>query len=114
MEIKKKNKIGCEKMIWSIDLNVLTIWYYVLIAIILIVCLYGTLEHDSFIPLMWGAFMSCVLYVGATTLEPLIFGYQYYEMYSIPWFLVSAFGILFGLIMVQTLYNVAKYGTVIE
>ena len=101
-------------MIWEIEIDLISVWYWFLIGLILAVCLYATWKHNTFIPIMWGAFMSSILYMGATILEPLIFGYQYYDMYSIQWFLVSAFGLMFMLINVQYLYNIVKYGTVIE
>lgn len=101
-------------MIWSIEIETITAWYWILIGIILAVCIYATWKHETFIPIMWGALVSFILFYGANVIEPLIFGYQYYDIYSFQWFMVSAFGILFCITFATYLYNIVKYGTVIE
>lgn len=101
-------------MVWTVTLNALTIWYWVLICVILIACIIGAYLHGTFLPILWGGFVSAILYICAEALEPLIFGYQYYDMYSIPWILVSLFGILFFGVQITYLYNIVTKGTVIE
>lgn len=101
-------------MIWEIAIENITTWYAILIGIILVVGIIGTWVHRTAIPIMWGVIMSLVLYIGATTLEPLIFGYQYYGTYSFQWFLVATFGILFALINITYGYNILTKGSVIE
>ena len=101
-------------MIWSIDLSNVSLWYYLIIGLIIIVGIIGAWIHDSAIPITWGVLMSCILFFGSTILEPLIFGYQYYDMYSFQWIMVSLFGVLFALINLTYGYNILTKGTVIE
>lgn len=101
-------------MIWEIDLTVVTSWYWVLIAVILGVSIYGSWKHNTAIPILWGGLMSVILYYGAVAIEPLIFGFEHYPEYTIQWYFVTAFGVLFALINATYLYNIATKGTVVE
>jgi len=101
-------------MIWEIAIENITSWYYIMIAVILGVGLYGTWKHDTGMPIVWAGMVSVILYYGALTIEPLIFGYEYYPMYSIQWFLVSAFGLMFMLIFGTYCWNIINYGNVVE
>lgn len=101
-------------MIWTIDIELVTKWYWIAIGLIALVSIYGTWKHKTSIPVLWGALMCFILYYGATILEPIIFGYEYYAMYSFQWVLVGAFGIMFAIINGIYLFNVAIYGTVVE
>ena len=101
-------------MIWTIDLTNVSMWYYLIIGIFIIVGIIGTWIHNSAIPITWAVLMSIILFFGSTTLEPLIFGFQYYTMYSFQWIMVSLFGVLFALINLTYGYNILTKGTVVE
>lgn len=101
-------------MIWEIDIELITQWYWLFIAVMLGVGMYGTWKHNTAIPLIWSVLVSVVLYYGANALEPLIFGYEYYPIYSIPWILVSIFGIMFFIVQGIFAYNIVKIGMVID
>lgn len=101
-------------MNWITEIGNITTWYYILIAVLLVVGFIGMWIHKTSLPMLWAGIMSLILFIGATTLEPLIFGYQYYALYSFQWFLVATFGLLFGFILIQYGYNILRYGSVVE
>lgn len=101
-------------MIWTIDIEAVFVWYWLVIGLFLLVGFVGTWVHKSVLPIMWAGLMSAILFIGANALAPLIFGYEYYQMYSLQWILVCVFGILFVIINAEYMYNILTKGTVIE
>lgn len=101
-------------MYWETTLELLTTWYYVLIAIIMAVGLYATWKHGKAIPVMWALTVSLVLWYGATYLDPILFGFEYYALYSLQWILSTVFTVLFVLLYGTYCFNLITKGTVIE
>jgi len=101
-------------MLWETTIDLISIWYYIVILAFMIVGIYGTWKHEDAVPVLWAVSMSVILFVYSTVLEPLVFGYQYYAIYSLEWFMTAIFGILFALLNITYGYNILTEGTVIE
>ena len=101
-------------MIWEINLDLISVWYWLYIAVIGFVGAYGSWKHGKAVPIMWAGIMAFIMYCYANVLEPLIFGYQYYDIYSFEWILTSVFGILFVVLTSTFMWNIWNYGSVIE
>ena len=101
-------------MLWETTIDLVSNWYWVVICAFIILGIYGTWKHETSLPLLWAVTMSVILFVYSTILEPLLFGFQYYETYTIEWFMTTLFAILFLLLNCTYGYNIITEGTVIE
>lgn len=101
-------------MIWTIDIGQLNTWYFLLIGITVFVSFVGMWIHKTLLPMVWGLIVSMILFFGAITIEPLIFGYQYYDVWSIPYILTVIFGIEFFILFAMYYFNILTKGTVVE
>lgn len=100
-------------MIWTID-TITNNWYWLVMALFSIVGLLASWRHDKALPALWGVTMSVVLYIGAPALEPILFGFQYYEPYTFEWILTGTFTVCFTLLNASFLYYALKYGHIHE
>lgn len=103
-------------IIWSINIDLIGMWYYFIIGIFLTVGIVGWALHykDTSIPILWAIIMSIILFTFSTELYPILFGFQYYTMYSLEWCVSGYFSIAFLLLNLTFGYNIIKSGTVIE
>lgn len=96
------------------SIELMTNWYWVLIAVFTGVGLISSWRHNKTLPALWGVSMSLVLYMGALVLEPILFGFMYYAPYTVDWYLSGAFTVLFAMLNGSFLYYLVKYGQVNE
>jgi len=100
---------------WYVNVEQYLVWYYIFIAIVLLITGIATMIHKKVIPFMWGIILSLVLLIGVSYIEPILFGFLSY--YQVNWYAFALFGsftvVWFGYVAL-CLYNSVRYGGVVE
>ena len=100
---------------WTISVEQYLVWYYVFIAVVLLLTFWATYRHKTAVPFMWGLILSLVLLLLVQYIEPLLFGWAVY--YNINWYafaLLGVFAILWFGYVLLVMYNCVKYGSVVK
>ena len=101
-------------MNWFVNLESISIYWWLIIALVLGIGFYGSYEHKKLIPVIWGSIFAGILYFGYSVLEPLIFGFQYYAKYSMEYMFTLYLGIMFAVWLFEIFYNIIKNGVVVD
>ncbi len=105
-------------MLWTVNIDLVGIWYYILISVFLIFGFLGSFMNlegnKSPVPMFFAIVISIILYIFANVLEPLFFGVRYFAIYSMEWYISAFIGIMFLILFVEIWYNNAVKGSVIE
>ena len=99
-----------------LDVSQITTWYYLLIAGIVLLCLWATLKHKSFFPLVWGLVLSGSILAFQNQFAPLLFGVLNYEwgINPVMFVLTGVFAVMWFGYIGLTMYNCVTRGSVIE
>lgn len=98
-----------------IDVAKYLVWYWLLIAGIIILTLWATLKQKNFMPLAWGSILSGAIYLCKDQIAPLIFGVGNYD-YSdniVMFVLTGVFAVTFFMYIALTIWNLYQYNEVI-
>ena len=99
-----------------LDTSKIMVWYFLLIAGIIILTLWATLKHESFLPLTWGLILSGAIYYFKAQIAPLVFGVVNYDWHTNPlmFILTGVFGVMFFAYIALTIWNLHESGSVIQ
>lgn len=93
-----------------IDVSQYIVWYWLLVAIIMIVSIYSFLRHKAVLPFMWGITLSIVLVVLHQYIEPFLLGFLAY--YNQDWWMFAFMGwvaMVWLIWIILCLYNQLRY-----
>lgn len=86
-------------------------WYYLIIALSLIIGIVAGYNTKSGIPIIWTVLLSLILHFGNVYLEPMLLGLQYIN-YSLLGVMLPIISVCWIIILLITHYNLLKYGKV--
>lgn len=96
---------------WTIDLNAILVWYWLLAITIVLMTFTASIIHKTWIPAMFGAIIGGILVLFASYLEPALFGWLTNPNIVIQ-ILSLVFFVMWLLAIAQALYNGLRYGRV--
>jgi len=99
-----------------LDVAAFMVWYVLLIAGVIILTLWATWRHKSFVPIVWGVVFSGLVYYFKAQIAPLVFGVLNYDWQANPlmFILTGVFTLFFFAYIALVIWNFHESGEAIQ